>query len=139
MALTNSQYKSVIRDYEHTRDTNRALSAARREEVYSAVPGYRDPSTAFPLPANMAVQEENIELDAIGIWRNPSAACPLPAPAACWTAMRVRWTSFIGIWPPSPTARNGCWRNTASLPIIWNRCMAAPIARIRVTSPPRRV
>ena len=42
MALTNSQYKSVIRDYEHTRDTNRALSAARREEVYSAVPGYRD-------------------------------------------------------------------------------------------------
>jgi len=42
LALTNSQYKSVIRDYEHTRDTNRALSAARREEVYSVVPGYRE-------------------------------------------------------------------------------------------------
>ena len=42
MALSNSQYKSIIRDYEHTRDTNRALSAARREEVYSAIPGFRE-------------------------------------------------------------------------------------------------
>ena len=42
MALSNSQYKSIIRDYEHTRDVNRARSAARREKVYSAIPGFRE-------------------------------------------------------------------------------------------------
>lgn len=42
MALSNSQYKSIIRDYEHTMDVNRALSAGRREEVYAAIPGFRE-------------------------------------------------------------------------------------------------
>lgn len=42
MALSNSQYKSIIRDYEHTRDVNRALSAARQEKVYAAIPGFRE-------------------------------------------------------------------------------------------------
>lgn len=41
MALTNLQYESIIRKYEQTRDTNRRLEAARREEVYRLVPGYR--------------------------------------------------------------------------------------------------
>ncbi len=41
MALTNLQYESIIRKYEQTRDANRRLEAARREEVYRRVPGYR--------------------------------------------------------------------------------------------------
>lgn len=42
MALSNSQYKSIIRNYEHTRDVNRSLSSARREEVNTAIPGFRE-------------------------------------------------------------------------------------------------
>lgn len=42
MALTNSQYESIIKDYEMTRDNNRHLLEARREEVYKKIPEYRD-------------------------------------------------------------------------------------------------
>lgn len=41
MALTNSQYKAIIRNYEQTRDQNRSLSAARRQEVERVIPGFR--------------------------------------------------------------------------------------------------
>lgn len=41
VALNNSQYESIIRSYEQTRDYNRHLLEDRREEVYHAVPGYR--------------------------------------------------------------------------------------------------
>ncbi|MGN0402982.1 MAG: ATP-binding protein [Acetatifactor sp.] len=42
MALTNSQYESIMRDYELIRDANRHLSEARREEIYTAIPEYRE-------------------------------------------------------------------------------------------------
>ena len=42
MALSNSQYESIIKKYERTRDYNRQLLAARREQVYLSVPGYRE-------------------------------------------------------------------------------------------------
>lgn len=42
MALTNSQYESIIRKYEQTRDRNRSLLDARREEIYETVPGFRE-------------------------------------------------------------------------------------------------
>lgn len=42
MALTNSQYETIIKDYETARDDNRRLLEARREEVYDALPGYRE-------------------------------------------------------------------------------------------------
>ncbi len=42
MALTNSQYESIIRDYERIRDTNRYLSESRKERVYQTIPEYWD-------------------------------------------------------------------------------------------------
>jgi len=42
MALSNSQYESIMRDYERIRDRNRSLTASRREEVFDAIPGYRE-------------------------------------------------------------------------------------------------
>lgn len=42
MALTNSQYESIIKSYEMTQDNNRHLLEARREEVYETIPEYRD-------------------------------------------------------------------------------------------------
>lgn len=41
MALTNTQYESIIRGYERTRDENRHLLEKRREEVYAVIPEYR--------------------------------------------------------------------------------------------------
>ena len=40
MALTNSQYQSIIRDYDHIRDNNRFVLETRREQVRQAVPEY---------------------------------------------------------------------------------------------------
>lgn len=42
MALTNSQYQSIIRDYERIRDNNRFTLEARKTQVYQAVPEYRE-------------------------------------------------------------------------------------------------
>ena len=42
MALTNSQYEAIIRRYEHIRDDNRFLLASREEEIYNAIPGYKE-------------------------------------------------------------------------------------------------
>lgn len=40
MALSNAQYESIIKEYERTRDINRADLEARKEEIYSAIPEY---------------------------------------------------------------------------------------------------
>lgn len=42
MALSNSQYEAIIRRYGRTRDENRYILEARREEVYSSVAGYKE-------------------------------------------------------------------------------------------------
>ena len=42
MALTNSQYESITREYERVRDKNRHILDARREEIYQKVDGYRE-------------------------------------------------------------------------------------------------
>lgn len=42
MALSNSQYEAIIKGYERTRDANRELGEARREEVCRRVPGFRE-------------------------------------------------------------------------------------------------
>ena len=42
MALNNAQYESIIRDYEHIRDTNRHTLESRKAEVYQAIPEYRE-------------------------------------------------------------------------------------------------
>lgn len=42
MSLTNSQYESILRDYDRLRDGNRRLLETRREEVYRTVAGYRE-------------------------------------------------------------------------------------------------
>lgn len=42
MALNNSQYESIIKGYQQIRDSNRHLLDERREDVYRAVPGYRE-------------------------------------------------------------------------------------------------
>lgn len=42
MALSNSQYESIIKGYERARDASRGLAAARREQVYEAIPGFRE-------------------------------------------------------------------------------------------------
>lgn len=41
MALSNSQYEAIIRDYEKIRDNNRFLLESRRAQVYQALPEYR--------------------------------------------------------------------------------------------------
>ncbi len=41
MALSNSQYKTIIKGYEHTRDVNRSLLESRKNEVYDKIPGFR--------------------------------------------------------------------------------------------------
>lgn len=41
MALNNSQYEAILKEYQRTRDSNRILAESRRQEVYEAVPGYR--------------------------------------------------------------------------------------------------
>ncbi|MBP5298039.1 MAG: ATP-binding protein [Lachnospiraceae bacterium] len=40
MSLTNQQYESIMRGYERTRDLNRDLETARREEIYKKIPEY---------------------------------------------------------------------------------------------------
>ncbi|MCM1190267.1 MAG: ATP-binding protein [bacterium] len=42
MSLTNSQYESILRDYEEIRDGSRRLLEVRRAKVYETVPGYRE-------------------------------------------------------------------------------------------------
>lgn len=42
MALTNSQYESIIREYEKIRDANRYLTESRREQIYQTIPEYWD-------------------------------------------------------------------------------------------------
>lgn len=42
MALSNSQYETIIRNYEKNRDNNRRLLERRRSEIHSAIPGYRE-------------------------------------------------------------------------------------------------
>ena len=41
MALSNSQYETIIKGYQRTRDENRILAESRRQEIYEAVPEYR--------------------------------------------------------------------------------------------------
>ncbi len=42
MALNKTQYESIIKRYEQTRDYNRHLLEERRQLIYSSLPGYRD-------------------------------------------------------------------------------------------------
>lgn len=42
MALSNSQYESIMRDYELIRDRNRHISEIRRKEIHSAIPEYAE-------------------------------------------------------------------------------------------------
>lgn len=42
MALSNSQFESIIKGYERTRDHNRHLLETRRKQIYDTVPGYRE-------------------------------------------------------------------------------------------------
>lgn len=42
MALNNSQYESIIKNYQRTRDFHRHLLDERREEIYRTVSGYRE-------------------------------------------------------------------------------------------------
>lgn len=42
MPLSNTQYESIIKGYEQTRDYNRHIMEERRDKVYSRIPGYRD-------------------------------------------------------------------------------------------------
>lgn len=42
MALSNTQYESIIKGYEQTRERNRHLMEERREKVYNLLPEYRE-------------------------------------------------------------------------------------------------
>lgn len=42
MALSNTQYESIIKGYEQTRERNRRLMEERREKVYNLLPEYRE-------------------------------------------------------------------------------------------------
>ncbi len=41
MALTNSQYEAIIKNYERLRDNNRYLLESRKEQVFQSIPEYR--------------------------------------------------------------------------------------------------
>lgn len=60
MALTNSQYETIIKGYEHTRDRNRSLLDARREEVYDTVPGFRELADSV---SSLSVAEARLMLE----------------------------------------------------------------------------
>lgn len=47
MALTNSQYKSIMRAYDQIRDQHRYESELRKEEIYQKLPEYRDLQTSM--------------------------------------------------------------------------------------------
>lgn len=42
MALSNSQYEKITKEYEDIRDANRFLLESRKEEVCQAIPGFRE-------------------------------------------------------------------------------------------------
>lgn len=42
MALSNSQYEAIIKEYERTRYANHILTENRREEVYRTIPGFQE-------------------------------------------------------------------------------------------------
>ena len=42
MALSNSQYELIMKGYERARDTNRFLLERRREQIYNAIPEFRE-------------------------------------------------------------------------------------------------
>lgn len=60
MALSNSQYETIIRRYEKTRDDNRYLLEGRRREVYGRIPGYQEMEEAV---STLSVQAARQMLD----------------------------------------------------------------------------
>lgn len=42
MALSSSQFESIIKGYERTRDHNRHILEARTKQIYDTIPGYRE-------------------------------------------------------------------------------------------------
>ena len=50
MALSNSQYEAIRKEYQRTRDENRILAEARLREVCEAVPEY------LPLSESVSTQ-----------------------------------------------------------------------------------
>lgn len=40
MALSNSQYETIIKGYQRVRDENRSLTDSRKQEIYQAIPEY---------------------------------------------------------------------------------------------------
>jgi DNA replication protein DnaC len=56
MALTSSQYQEIMRGYELTRDNNRKLLEARREEVCEKLPEYRELDAAVATYARSRIR-----------------------------------------------------------------------------------
>lgn len=60
MALNNTQYESIIKGYEQTRDRNRHLLEERRSLVYREVPGYQELEASV---AGISVAQARLMLD----------------------------------------------------------------------------
>lgn len=62
MALTNTQYESIIKDYERIRDYNRYRVESRKEQIYQTIPEYWDLEesiSAASMAATRALLEGN--------------------------------------------------------------------------------
>ena len=93
MALTNSQYESIIREYEKIRDANRYLTESRREQIYQTIPEYWD-------------LEESV------------SSLSVSAAKSVLEGDDTAQADFMIILPKSSNARRGFWFLPASLPII---------------------
>lgn len=60
MALNNTQYESIIKGYEHSRDRNRYLLEERRSLVYREIPGYQELESSV---ASISVAKAKLMLD----------------------------------------------------------------------------
>ncbi len=60
MALTNTQYESIIKGYEQTRDYNRYLAEERRNLVYKAIPEFQELEASV---ASISVAKARLMLD----------------------------------------------------------------------------
>ena len=67
MALSNSQYDAIMREYGRQQIENHHKLEERRQEIYARLP-------------------------VVGSWKRKSQSVPWRAPKSCWKGIRVSWT-----------------------------------------------
>ena len=74
MALSNSQYDAIMREYGKRQMENPAQPGSQKKEVYEKVPAVKE------------LEAENC------------GNAPLPVPESCWRAVRMLFMNFVKSW-----------------------------------------